>query len=57
MQQKLSDLLFQEPEIFFGAIEQDELEENEVDLDWGLIFDARALPQNISSTGLFFHWH
>lgn len=57
MQKKLSDLLFEQPEIFFGRIEQEEIEDNEVDLDWGLIFDAHAPSPDISTIGLFFHWH
>ena len=56
MQRIHCDLLFQQPEIFFGSLQQDEMAENEVDLDWGLIFDAKIPLQDRSLTGLFFHW-
>jgi hypothetical protein len=56
MQRKLSVQFFQRPQIFFGTLEQEELEENEVDLDWGLVFDAAVPKPDNSMTGLFFHW-
>ncbi|MBF8264026.1 MAG: hypothetical protein HW387_1691 [Parachlamydiales bacterium] len=56
MQQKLSSQLFEQPQIFFGALDGGVLEENEVDLDWGLVFDASAFKPENSITGLYFHW-
>jgi hypothetical protein len=54
MQSKLSVLLFQQPEIFYGAIESEELEEDAELLDGAIIFDVH--PTMTSPTGLFFHW-
>lgn len=56
MQQKLSVLLFQQPQIFFGALGSETLDENEAALDWGLVYDASVFKPENSITGLYFHW-
>ncbi len=55
MQQKLSDLLFHPPQIFFGSLDHEAMEDHEIDLDWGLVFDIPQVP-SVSSTGLFLHY-
>ncbi len=51
-----SDPFFQQPEIFFGNLDDDEDFDSSIQLDLNLVFDRHSLDQPLSPTSLQFHW-